>query len=53
MTKSDRAIEDLSMDGAIIGVSRFGAFAPGPVVMREFGFTADHVVETARAVLAR
>jgi transketolase len=39
--------------GAIIGVNRFGASAPGPVVMREYGFTADHVVETAKAVLAR
>jgi transketolase len=40
-------------DGAVIGVSRFGASAPGAVVMREFGFTPEHVAETARAVLAR
>jgi transketolase len=39
--------------GAIIGLTRFGASAPGPVVMRELGFNVDHVVETARAVLAR
>ena len=39
--------------GAIIGVNGFGASAPGPVVMREFGFTAEHVVETAKAVLKR
>lgn len=38
--------------GAIIGVNRFGASAPGPVVMRELGFTVEHVVETAKAVLA-
>jgi transketolase len=37
--------------GAIIGVNRFGASAPGPIVMREFGFTSAHVVETAKAVL--
>ena len=37
--------------GAIIGVNRFGASAPGPVVMREFGFTLEHVVETAKALL--
>jgi len=43
----------VGLDGAIIGVNRFGASAPGPVVMREFGFTVDHVVATARAVLAR
>ena len=39
--------------GAIIGVNGFGASAPGPVVMREFGFTPEHVVETAKAVLKR
>jgi transketolase len=39
--------------GAIIGVNRFGASAPGPVVMRELGFTVDHVVETVKSVLAR
>jgi transketolase len=43
----------VGLDGAIIGVCRFGASAPGPVVMRECGFTAHHVVDTARAVLAR
>jgi transketolase len=37
--------------GAIIGVNRFGASAPGPVVMREFGFTPAQIVETAKAVL--
>jgi transketolase len=40
-------------EGAIIGVRRFGASAPGPVVMREFGFTAEHVANAAKAVLAR
>jgi transketolase len=39
--------------GAIIGVNRFGASAPGNIVMQKLGFTADHVVETAKAVLAR
>jgi len=38
--------------GASIGVDRFGASAPGPVVQREFGFTVDHVVEVARTLLA-
>ena len=36
-----------------IGIDHFGASAPGPVVMEQFGFTADHVVERARALLAR
>jgi transketolase len=37
--------------GRIIGVGDFGASAPGPIVMREFGFTPEHVVETAKALL--
>jgi transketolase len=41
----------VGLEGAIIGVDRFGASAPGPVAMREFGFTPAHVVETAKAVL--
>ncbi len=39
--------------GAILGVDRFGASAPGPEVMARYGFTVDHVVATAKAVLAR
>jgi transketolase len=38
--------------GAIIGVSHFGASAPGPEIMKHFGFTVEHVVATARSVLA-
>jgi transketolase len=41
----------VGLEGAIISVTHFGASAPGPVVMREFGFTPEHVVETAKAVL--
>ena len=40
-------------DGAIIAVRRFGASAPGPVVMEKFGFPPEPVVAAARAVLAR
>jgi transketolase len=39
--------------GAMIGVDRFGESAPGPRVMREFGFTPEHIVQVAKAVLAR
>jgi transketolase len=41
----------VGLAGAIIGVTHFGASAPGPIVMREFGFTSEHIVETAKAVL--
>ena len=37
--------------GDIIGIERFGASAPGNVVMEKFGFTVDHVVERALALL--
>jgi transketolase len=36
-----------------IGIDHFGASAPGDVVMEKFGFTADHVVDRARALLAK
>ena len=37
--------------GDVIGVERFGASAPGNVVMEKFGFTVNHVVERALALL--
>jgi transketolase len=39
--------------GAIIGVDGFGTSAPGPEVMTRYGFTVEHVIATAKAVLAR
>ena len=39
--------------GDVIGVDRFGASAPGPVVMREYGFTVEHVCARALALLGR
>ena len=36
--------------GAVVAVDRFGASAPGEVVMRELGFTPEHVADTARAL---
>jgi transketolase len=36
-----------------IGIDHFGASAPVAVVMEKFGFTAEHVVERAKALLAR
>lgn len=37
--------------GDVLGVDRFGASAPGDVVMREYGFTVDNVCKRARALL--
>jgi len=40
-------------EGTIIGIDRFGASAPGPTVLKELGFTVDHVVAAAKAALER
>src|SRR4030095_5764497 len=37
--------------GDVIGIERFGASAPGNVVMEKLGFTVDHVVERAVGLL--
>lgn len=39
--------------GAIIGIDRFGASAPGATVLEEYGFTVDHVVAQALALVGR
>jgi transketolase len=37
--------------GDVLGVDRFGASAPGDVVMREYGFTAENVCKRVLAML--
>jgi transketolase len=39
--------------GAVIGLDRFGASAPGGTVLKELGFTADNVVAHAKALLGK
>lgn len=39
--------------GDVVGVDRFGASAPGDVVMREYGFTAESICERALALKGR
>jgi len=39
----------VGLDGAVVGLDRFGESAPGPAVMKYFGFTAEHVAEVAAA----
>ena len=41
----------VGMDGAVIGIDHFGASAPASILFKEFGFTADHIVEEAKKVL--
>jgi transketolase len=38
---------------ASIGLDTFGASAPGAVAMKEFGFTVEHVVERAQALVGQ
>jgi transketolase len=37
---------------AVVGIDRYGESAPGPVLFRHFGFTAENVVATVQAALA-
>jgi transketolase len=37
--------------GAVIGLDRFGASAPGPIAMDKLGFNVDNVVNTALGIL--
>lgn len=39
--------------GDVIGMERFGASAPGNVLMEKFGFTTEHVVERALSLLEK
>ncbi len=40
-------------EGAVIGIDHYGASAPGEEVMKQFGFTAEHVTSAALRVLGR
>ncbi|HXV80008.1 MAG TPA: transketolase [Candidatus Binatia bacterium] len=39
--------------GDVVGIERFGASAPGNVVMEKLGFTVEHVVERAVSLLEK
>jgi transketolase len=40
-------------DGAIIGLDRFGASAPGPIVLEKLGFSAANVAEQAKKLVKK
>jgi transketolase len=42
----------VGLDGDVVGMTRFGESAPGAVLMKEFGFTADNIVARAEALLS-
>jgi transketolase len=39
--------------GDVVSIDRFGASAPAPVLLKEYGFTVDNVVARARKLLDR
>ncbi|MHB9024221.1 MAG: transketolase [Armatimonadota bacterium] len=41
----------VGLDGAIVGLERFGTSAPGEVALEKLGFTVDHIVEVAKGLL--
>jgi transketolase len=42
----------VGLDGAVVGIDRYGESAPAPVLFKHFGFTVDNVVATVRSVVA-
>ncbi len=43
----------VGLQGAIIGMTTFGASAPLKDVMKKFGFTTEHVIQAAKQVLTQ
>jgi transketolase len=41
----------VGLDGDVIGLDRFGASAPGPVAMRELGFSGENVAAHAKKLV--
>ncbi len=41
----------VGLDGAVVGIDRFGLSAPGEQAMEALGMTVEHVVQAARGVL--
>src|SRR5882672_9491383 len=41
----------VGLEGDVVSMDRFGASAPGDIVLREFGFNVDNVLKHARGVL--
>jgi len=41
----------VGLDGAVVGIDRFGESAPAGELFKHFGFTADKVVEAAKSVI--
>jgi len=40
-------------EGEIIGIDHFGASAPGKILLKEFGFTSENILNRVRSRLTR
>jgi len=40
-------------DGSVVGIDHFGASAPGPIVMKEFGFTPENIVNAVKTAMKK
>jgi transketolase len=43
----------VGLTGESVGIDRFGASAPGPVVQRELGLTVEHILQCVERVVGR
>ncbi|MDP1850754.1 MAG: transketolase C-terminal domain-containing protein, partial [Solirubrobacteraceae bacterium] len=41
----------VGLEGAVIGIDRYGESAPGPELFKYFGFTVDKVVAAVKSVI--
>ena len=41
----------VGLEGAVVGIDRFGESAPGPELFKHFGFTVENVVKAVKGVL--
>lgn len=41
----------VGLDGAVLGINRFGLSAPGEFAMRELGMTVDNLVKVVHRIL--
>jgi transketolase len=48
---SDTWRKYLGLEGAVVGIDRYGESAPGPKLFEYFGFTVDNVVKAVKSVL--
>ncbi len=41
----------IGLDGTSVSIEKFGASAPGPILMEKYGFTPEDIVKAAKSVL--